>query len=170
MAGPAIPWLVFAQPAAVVEWRCLHDTVMGGRSSGTVAWLPPGLLRFEGVVSLEDGGGFASARSGRLEAPAPGTVALVTRVRGDGRRYKLALRTMDAFDAAVYQAEFATPPGAFVEPVLPLADFVPRRRGRDVTAPPLRPQDIASLGWVIADRQAGPFRLDVESVALIAGP
>ena len=57
-----------------------------------------------------------------------GCDAAVLRVRGDGRRYKLNLRTSSHFDGVVYQAAFATRNGAWLTVELPLADFAPRFR------------------------------------------
>ena len=54
--------------------------------------------------------------------PAPVRYALD--VRGDGKRYKLALRTDDAFDGISYQAPFVAPAGAFTTIRLPLSAFV----------------------------------------------
>ena len=46
---------------ADLSWRPVHDTVMGGRSSGTVEPGEDG-VRFEGTLSLKNNGGFASIR------------------------------------------------------------------------------------------------------------
>ena len=49
--------------------------------------------------------------------------------------------------------------------VLPITDFQPMFRGRVVTdAPALDPARIRVFGFLIADRQAGPFRLVIESI------
>ena len=49
---------------------------------------------------------------------------------------------------------------------LALGDFVPRHRGRTVDgAPPLEAGAIRTLGFLIADRQGGPFRLELASIA-----
>jgi NADH dehydrogenase [ubiquinone] 1 alpha subcomplex assembly factor 1 len=85
-------------------------------------------------------------------------------VRGDGKRYKLNLRTSDGFDGVVYQAAFETQPGAWLTAELPLSDFAPRLRGRPASGM-LDRAHVSSLGLLISDRQAGPFRLEVEPIA-----
>ena len=63
---------------------------MGGRSSGTIERTAEGTLRFEGSLSLENNGGFASFRSGRLDRldwDLDGSEGLEIRVKGDGRTY-----------------------------------------------------------------------------------
>ena len=44
------------------EWVVLNDTVMGGRSSATVTYVDE-TVQFQGLVSLENNGGFASIRT-----------------------------------------------------------------------------------------------------------
>jgi len=45
---------------------------------------------------------------------------------------------------------------------LPLKDFVASLRGRVLTdVPPLNPAKVSSVGFLISDQQAGPFRLEV---------
>lgn len=155
-------------PGRTLEWRAINDGVMGGVSRGEAEIAREGWLVFRGEVSLEHGGGFASVRT----APAPlgvtGARAMRIEVRGDGKRYKLNLKTDEAFDGVQYQAAFATPAGEWTTLTLPLTDFVPKHRGRDVPgAPPLDPARIVTLGFLIADRQAGPFRLEVRAVDLL---
>jgi hypothetical protein len=82
----------------------IDDAVMGGVSASRLRYDPAGHAVFEGVVSLDSNGGFASVRSRRGELGTPGAVSYVLEVRGDGKRYKLNLRTDDAFDGVSYQA------------------------------------------------------------------
>ena len=61
---------------------------MGGRSSGTIERTAEGTLRFEGSLSLENNGGFASFRSGRLDRldwDLDGSEGPEIRTTGDGR-------------------------------------------------------------------------------------
>ena len=76
-------------------WHALNDTVMGGRSSGSTSVGPEG-LRFEGEV-VEQGGGFVSVRSPLFSPPLDlsGSRGLVLTLRGEGRRFKLAVACAD---------------------------------------------------------------------------
>jgi monofunctional biosynthetic peptidoglycan transglycosylase len=50
---------------------------------------------------------------------------------------------------------------------LPIASFVPTFRGRALTGvPPLDPADVRALGFMVSDRQAGPFELLVDRIAV----
>ena len=155
--------LDFRDPAVVGEWTSVDDRVMGGVSASRIVATPEG-LEFSGVVSLAYNGGFASIRARPREYDLAGATALLARVRGDGQTYKLALRTDETFDGVQYQARFATQAGEWIEVVLPVTDFQPTFRGRQVEAPALDPGRIRGFGLLIADRQAGPFRLVVESI------
>ncbi len=160
-----IPLFDFSDPARDGGFAPVDDAVMGGRSRSR-ATVARGVLCFEGEVSLEDGGGFASIRS----APAPldlgGAEGLALRVRGDGRRYKVNLRTDHAPDDVAWQAAFETATGGWEVILLPLHLFQPVRRGRPTPeAGPLRPERLRTVGLLISDRQAGSFRLEVAAVA-----
>lgn len=61
---------------------------------------------FEGIVSLEHNGGFASVRAPQLALGSHTANGYTLTVLGDGKRYKLNLRTEDCFDGVNYQAEF----------------------------------------------------------------
>ena len=143
------------------SWQIVNDDVMGGisRSSFTQT---PGAALFHGELSLENNGGFASVRSAPMAHQLSGTKALVLRVRGDGKRYKLTLRTDSGFNTPIYQCAFSTRAGVWEEHRLPLQQFVPTFRGRVLSHhPPLEPAAIGSLGFMISDKQQGPFRLEV---------
>jgi NADH dehydrogenase [ubiquinone] 1 alpha subcomplex assembly factor 1 len=155
-------------PGARLEWRAINDGVMGGVSQGGAEVTRDGRLVFAGEVSLERNGGFASVRSAPAPLGVPDARAVRLEVRGDGRRYKLNLKTDEAFDGVQYQAAFATPAGQWTTLTLPLEAFAPKHRGREVPdAPPLDPARIVTLGFLIADRQAGPFRLEVRAIDLL---
>ena len=150
-------------------WQIVNDDVMGGVSTSRFQILATGGAVFSGVVSLENNGGFASVRSSSVKHDLGGFDAFVLRVRGDGRRYKFAVRTKKGFDTPLYQCAFATKHGEWEEPRLPFKDFVPTFRGRVLTdAPPLNPVHVTSVGFLIADKQAGAFQLEIASVRAIS--
>lgn len=156
--------LQFREASEVSAWRPVLDGVMGGQSTGTVTAVE-GAARFEGRVSLENNGGFASFRlDGRLP-DLSAWAGLRLRVRGDGQVYKLSLRLDDAWDGVSWQAPFATTDGAWTTVEIPFDELVPSWRGRLVPqAGPFDPARILQIGVVIADKQAGGFRLDLASV------
>jgi monofunctional biosynthetic peptidoglycan transglycosylase len=159
--------LDFDDASEAALWRPVDDVVMGGVSSSGFDLAETGIARFSGRVSLENNGGFASVRTPPRDWNAAGATAFVLRVRGDGRTYKFTLRTGDGFDGVQYQARFAPPAGEWTDVRLPVASFVPTFRGRVLhDAPPLEPSRVRALGLMISDRQAGPFELLVDRIAI----
>ncbi len=156
----------FGSPAAVAEWGPIDDRVMGGLSRSRLRHDPAGHAVFEGEVSLERNGGFASVRS----APGPlgraGAEAVVVELRGQGPRFKLNLRVDDNVDGLNYQAVLQ-PEGTWSVMRIPLSVFRPTFRGRDVAgAPPLDPARIRQVGLMTVERRAGPFALAIRRIAL----
>ena len=142
-------------------WQIVNDEVMGGVSTSSFR-VTNGVAVFRGEVSLENNGGFASVRSSPARQNLAGLDAFVVRVRGDGRRYKFTVRTEIGFDTPIYQCAFSTKRGEWQEHRLPFKDFVPTFRGRVLTnEPALDPAGVVSVGFLISDKQEGPFKLEL---------
>lgn len=151
-------------------WEIVNDDVMGGVSRSGLH-LTNGVAVFQGEVSLDNNGGFASVRSLPARHELAGSDAFLIRVRGDGRSYKFTARTDRSLDAPIYQAVFRTKKGQWEEHRLPLKEFVPSFRGRVLSGePPLAPEKITSMGFLISDKQAGAFRLEIEWVKAVKLP
>ena len=153
----------FACSDATMDWHPIDDVVMGGVSQSAMQPYSRGVACFGGVVSLEHGGGFASVRTEPRKWNTAGARAFVVRCRGDGRRYKFTVRTDDGLDGVQYQSRFQPPRGEWAEVELPITSFVASFRGRPVAgAGPLEPAMVRQLGFMVSDRQAGPFELLLE--------
>ncbi|EHR70965.1 Complex I intermediate-associated protein 30 (CIA30) [Burkholderiales bacterium JOSHI_001] len=157
----------FTDPMAVRAWYPIDDRVMGGVSRSGLRHDPRGHAVFEGEVSLERSGGFASVRSQSGERGLAGAQACLIELRGEGKQFKLSLLTDDGFDSLTYQAGF-TPAGADWQTLrLSMSAFRASFRGREVAgATPLDPARICQLGLMIAAKQAGPFALDIRRIGL----
>jgi hypothetical protein len=167
---PDTPLLLFdfSDPAAASVWAPIDDRVMGGISTSRLRHDPAGHAVFEGVVSLERGGGFASVRCQPGARGRPGAEACLIEVRAAGKQFKLTLLTDDGFDSVSYQTRFAPAPGTWQTLRLPLAGFRATFRGRERPgAPALDPAGIRQVGLMISDRQAGPFALDIRRLSLV---
>ena len=157
----------FSDPATVDAWNVIDDRVMGGISRSRLRHDPAGHAVFEGTVSLERNGGFASVRSSPGARGKPDAATCVIEVRGDPKQYKLSLLTEDGFDSLNYQAGFAPNSHDWHTVRLPLTAFRASFRGRDVPgAPALDPARIRQVGLMIAARQTGPFALDIRRIGL----
>jgi hypothetical protein len=162
-ASPPLP--VFFDAAAPPgaggpAWGPLDDVVMGGASASALSLSPGGgeggapAGVFAGRISTANAGGFASVRSRDFAPPVDARAAagLALRLRGDGQRYKLFLRTSPGWDAMAYGASFDTAPGGAWQTVrLPFAAFAPIFRARTVRdAPPLDAGCIRSLQLMLS--------------------
>ena len=159
-ARAGTPVLDLSSAQVVQTFRVVNDAVMGGVSTSRLGQ-HAGALIFEGEVSLENNGGFASFR-GPVTLPA-GSAALLVTVRGDGQRYKLTLKLDDSPGTAQYQAAFIAPLEWGTVRFEP-GDFAASFRGRAVAAPTVRFGDVRSVGVLISDRQAGAFRVELRDI------
>jgi len=160
-------------PGEPIQWRPINDGVMGGLSSSALKITPAGTGLFEGAVSLANNGGFASVRARLGPVDLSAYQSLAARIRGDGKRYRLRLHTGAGFDGIAYQADFDTKVGEWQEIVLPFSNFEPTFRGRRLTdVEPLDTGNIQQIGLMIADKQAGTFRLELDWIrasGMVAG-
>src|ERR1700712_3033759 len=89
--GPGVALLDLRDANEVGTWTPVNDPVMGGASTSTVTFGDGGLV-FSGNISLENNGGFASARSPQdpdIGRTATGAKSLRVRAMGDGKTYLL---------------------------------------------------------------------------------
>jgi NADH dehydrogenase [ubiquinone] 1 alpha subcomplex assembly factor 1 len=155
----------FHSNTSVVDWFPIDDRVMGGASESRLRHDDAGHAVFEGVVSFANNGGFASIRSRPRDFAATGVSNFLLEVRGDGKCYKLSVRTDDSLDGVTYQARFQPSADEWTMVRLPLAEFQPTYRGRSLpVATSLNPARIRQFGLVIADQQSGAFSLSLRSI------
>lgn len=158
----------FDTPAAVAGWYAIDDRVMGGVSVSRMAFHTEGYAVFSGSLTVTNNGGFASVRSQVIAFNSVGGSACLLTVRGDGKRYKFSIRTGAEFDGVSYQAAFQPPAGEWAMIELAAADFTPTWRGRVLDhLPPLALSSEKQLGLLIADRQMGPFKLDLRAIEFV---
>lgn len=151
------------------NWQIVNDGVMGGVSTSRFE-ITNGTAFFRGEVSLENNGGFASVRTAPTRFELSEASAFVLRVRGDGHRYKFTARMDSRFDGPLYQSAFTTTRGTWQEVRLPLKEFAPSFRGRALSGePPLTANRLTSIGFLISDKQAGPFELEIDWIKLQIG-
>ena len=191
---PAFPPVAtFATEGDLQAWRRMDDVIMGGSSSS--AWRlvqssgspgePPAWGLWSGDL-ITDGGGFCGCRCDGLALDLTAADGLSLRLRGDGQRYKLNLKTAlyDGKPECTYQAVIDTAalvPGAWGDIQLPWHAFVPVvRQVEDPGRPALDPSTVRSLGFVLSKFEfnglpnyrykAGPFSLEVQSIVPYAAP
>jgi NADH dehydrogenase [ubiquinone] 1 alpha subcomplex assembly factor 1 len=156
------------RPEAAKDWQTVNDGVMGGVSDGRFRISDQGIMEFYGTLSLENNGGFASVRSRSKKLGLADGEVIVARVRGDGRQYYLNLRVPTRQIAFSYRASFETKKGEWQEVKVPLKKFQATSFGRPIKdAAPVDPREVNSIGFLLADKKPGPFKLEVEWIKAV---
>ena len=144
------------------RWSVVNDGVMGGISQGSIEPAQNGTAIFSGRLSLENNGGFASIRRQSDNYNLNGCNGVILKVKGDGRTYQFRVKTDDQYDGIAYRSLFATYARQWQTITLPFDSFSAIFRGRPVPdAPVLRPEQIRQIGFLLADKQPGLFRLEI---------
>lgn len=164
-------------------WGALDDVVMGGVSESTFQIDPTGGENggpsglFKGVVSTANNGGFTSIRTKNFSVPENLSPydGLELCIKGDGRRYKLIIRTSRDWDTVGYTSSFDTVEGQWQSVRVPFISLRPIFRARTVSgAPPFDSSSIISLqlmfskfeydGKLNPTFEEGAFQLPVSSI------
>lgn len=156
------------KPENRLEWQIINDGVMGGLSEGLFRINPDHTADFQGIVSLENNGGFASVRAMIREASIGNFQKIVLRVKGDGKTYSFRIRTDANFDGVAYACNFVTKKDEWTEHEFKTADFVPTFRGRILqNVIPLNETSIRQIGFLISEKQTGSFSLKINWIKII---
>ena len=163
-AADTIPLLDTNGKTSKIKWNIVNDTVMGGRSSSR--WSKnSSALSFEGFLSLENNGGFASVRHDLDNINLSSTDGIFIKVKGDGRKYQFRIRSQ-ASRWANYSQEFKTKKDIVQSFFLPYKDFKPSWRGRSVrNVPTLTGKDVRGIGFLLGDKVQGKFKLDILNIS-----
>lgn len=159
-ATTALTSSVFEFKASEAAWYVINDGVMGGVSSST-AKIQNGVLEFAGRVRLENNGGFASIRSNSGQYNLSNFSSLKLRLRGDGKKYSFQIGTSNA-RGILYQFEFATKAGQWLELEVPLKAMQPTRFGQLLSRPVFDSSRIEHFGFIVANKKAEEFKLELD--------
>ena len=173
----------FTKPTSDLRdsWGAVDDVVMGGISKSGIQ-LGTGFAIFSGDVSTENSGGFASVRTRNFEPSLnlSNYQGIELRVKGDGQRYKLFLRTESKWDGVGYARSFDTSDLEWTTIRIPFAELVPIFRAKTVeNASPIDSDQIRSIQLMLSkfeyDRELNPrftpgrFSLEIESISAYGG-
>lgn len=157
------PLFDFTGADAARQWQTVNDGVMGGVSEGKFKITDRKTMEFFGTISLENNGGFASVRTKSKRLGIEKGDTLVAKVRGDGREYSLNLYLNKLLVAFAYKATLQTKKDEWIEAKIPLDQFEARWFGQPVRAAgQVDPKDINAVGFLLGDKKAGPFKMEIE--------
>jgi hypothetical protein len=158
----------FTGADAAKEWQTVNDGVMGGVSEGKFKITDAKTLEFFGNLSLANNGGFASVRTKAKKLGLEKGDTFVTKVRGDGREYSLNLYVSTLRIAFSYRATVPTRKDEWIEVKVPLDKFEATSFGSPVRdAGPVNSTEVNALGFLLGDKKAGPFKLEVEWIKVV---
>ncbi|MBD2627750.1 CIA30 family protein [Trichormus variabilis] len=173
----------FTQPTDELKniWGALDDVVMGGVSASSFQILENTAL-FSGNVSTANSGGFASVRTKNFSPPFDlfGYEGVKLRVKGDGQRYKIFLRTESTWDGVGYSYSFDTVANTWIDITIPFANLVPVFRAKIVKdAPKIDSSKVCSFQLMLSKFEydgalnpkftPGSFALHLESIKAYGG-
>jgi NADH dehydrogenase [ubiquinone] 1 alpha subcomplex assembly factor 1 len=149
-----------------LDWKVVNDGVMGGLSEGKLTPNQDGTVMFNGMLSLENNGGFSSFRSGAVNLDLSSHRGLLLRVKGDGRKYQVRLATDALFRGmeVSFSAEFATIKDQWIEVKVPFDSFKGSFRGLDLPQERLDASKVRRLGILLGDKKQGPFALELDFI------
>jgi NADH dehydrogenase [ubiquinone] 1 alpha subcomplex assembly factor 1 len=154
----------FKDPSAVRGWQAFTDSVIGGKSLGAIKSSGQGVAVFDGTISLEHGG-FVMVRCPNGDYDLHGCTGVEIRLRGDGKRYKFVVKTSPEDNGFEYLADIWTEKETLQTVRVSFDSFKANWQGINLIGwAKIDPAKIVSMGFMIANYQEGPFRLEIESV------
>ena len=149
------------------RWMVVNDDVMGGVSRSNVKLHSDGHLLFDGEVSTNYGGGFASVRTDYKNWEIEKYEGFILRVKGDGKTFQFRCRLGNNINQIAYRHYFQADNEDWQEIILPFKEFLPTYRGRVLSnIPKLDPKEIKQFGFMISDKQVGNFNLKIDWIGV----
>ena len=154
----------FTKGVSIKNWRIVNDDVMGGISSSSFKVSKAGYGIFQGDVSTENNGGFASVRYIMDEIAIKESTTIRIKVKGDGKNYQFRIKnkTSDYFS---YITTFSTN-GEWQVIDLKFEDFYASFRGRKLEIPNFDKNEIGQVAFLIANGTDEAFKLEIDKIEL----
>jgi len=154
----------FTENSNISSWRIVDDGVMGGRSRGDFFLNKKGNAVFSGSVSLDNYGGFSSVRHQFKTKDISQYKKIIIRLKGDGKAYQFRIKNSRR-DYHSYITSFKT--SSDWETIsINMSDMYPAFRGRNLNMDNLKPNKIQEIAFLIGNKRAETFRLEIDSISL----
>ena len=154
----------FTKESNIASWKIVDDGVMGGRSQGSFSINEEGNAVFEGIVSLDNYGGFSSVRHLLSEKDISKYTKVLMRVKGDGKKYQFRIKEKRR-DYYSYITTFQTTT-EWQTLTLEMNQMYPAFRGRTLSMDNLTPNKIEEIAILIGNKKAEKFRLEIDAISL----
>lgn len=149
------------------KWRIVNDGVMGGLSSSKAGVTDEGKIIFNGSVSLDNNGGFASLRSPIKNYNFVEYTGIEIRIKGDGKIYSVSMKETSYFTGSFYTANFQTVKEEWITLKIPFDSFSLYYFGREIFSDSKIPLDkIKEISILIGEKQEGAFYSEIDFIKL----
>lgn len=154
----------FQKDKDISNWYVIEDRVMGGKSDGKFFLNEEGHAQFEGMVSLDNNGGFVSVRYDMPRMDIENHQFILIRLKGDGKKYQFRIKNKDQ-NYYSYITEFSTS-SEWQEIKIPLKEMYPSFRGRKLNQPNFEHDLIDEIGFLIGNKKNEKFQLLIDKIEL----
>ena len=152
------------------SWFAVNDTVMGGVSSGDVIFDENSMV-FEGAVSTDNNGGFASVRSPQDETDLSMYSRVLIRMKSEGQPFSMVIADSPLWYANQFKYDITTPDEGWNTIEIPFEDFeeytlmtgYPEPTGVVMTADDA--EEVIHIELMSKQFEDGDFRLEVDYIA-----
>lgn len=154
----------FNDTSILRNWYIVDDVVMGGRSNGSLRINDEGFGEFSGFVSLENNGGFSSARYVFNTLSVEEYNQINIRLKGDGKKYQFRVRHhRNSYYS--YITYFSTTT-KWETITIDLEDLYPSFRGRTLNKPNFDKNQIVEIAFLIGNKKPEEFKLLIDKITL----
>lgn len=167
MLFAAPPQLVFdfGSKDTTSNWYIVNDDVMGGRSTSTLEEAENS-IRFEGSISLENNGGFASIRSPRKLYDLSSYKTITIRFKSTGRDFGIVLERYRRFYLPTHKLVFSSDTNEWNTVSFPINAFKKQILGRDIGGfiDTKTLKNIERIGIILFDKKEGDFAVEIDYI------
>lgn len=155
----------FGGDHAANDWFIVNDGVMGGKSQSELSSTEESLL-FQGIVSLENNGGFASIRSPYATFDLSSYKSVTIRYKSSGQDMGFVLAPHRVWYYPKYKAILKQTDNEWQSSSFNLLDFeeyrIGRLTGEMASADILK--TIIRLGFITDNKKTGPFQFEIDFI------
>ncbi|MCL5244870.1 CIA30 family protein [Cellulophaga sp. 20_2_10] len=153
----------FTSTTDSIEWQTITDAVMGGVSKSNFEVTTDHLAVFSGHVSLDNNGGFAMVKHS-ITAHCKDYTTICITLKGDGKAYQFRIKENTA-TKHWFIASFTTN-GEWQTIEIKLSSMYAMFRGNKVDIPNFNGDNINEIAFLIGNKTAENFSLELKSIAL----
>lgn len=155
----------FGSKSTSQDWYILNDTVMGGMSQGQLS-STKNSIKFQGAVSLENNGGFASIRSKFEMVDLSAYKTAIIRYRSKGFDFALTMETDQRWWMPYYKINIPDSNNKWKTISISLTALQAYKIGRklDYNLSKNTLKEIIRMGMTSNEKKAGPFELEIDYI------